>query len=471
MIARAGAIRTPARAPDSAVVAVLALLVSIGVGIAIVWRPVLAVLPLGALLSALLLVEGRARTVFVLLGGLFALQGAGGVGSQKQAFLAVFGSAFVGALLNVWKLRRTAAYDLARPLIGASIAFAGLAFISLGIANRHGTTKVDWLRDVTPYLLFASVPVFALDAQAVFARRALVRLLVALGSIGSLSFAVVWLQRRGIASLPLTHLGLASVLAPAALFAFAMAVALHESAHRTRWLVLAGGIMSLLVSTGTRSTLVLLVAPLAIAAASRRRRATRTFRLAAIAPVAVGLALLFTIGIVVASGADAGLLRQRVSLLAASGSAKSDASANDRRQQAQIAWGVFKSSPIFGVGPGHLFEWTPQGGQPRSSFVLDTPLTFLAKFGIAGLIVLAFVVARFWRFVRRLTRNVAEPLVTNLALTGYLGVVVASATLAPPFEDKGLSFALILLVALSLAYRRDVSDSPVREAHPTREAG
>jgi O-antigen ligase len=450
--------------PQSALVAVLAPALSVGVGVAVVGHRVLALLPLAALVSALLLVNGRVRIGFVLFGGMFALQGAAGISAQKVAFLAVFTLAFMGSLLNISKLRGSAAYVLARPLIGASIAFAALGVVSLGIAYRHGTTKVDWLRDITPYLFFASVPVFALDAQAVFSRKALVRLLVALGALGSLSFAVVWLQRRGIASLPLSHIGLSSVLGPAALFAFAMAAALHESTHRVRWLVVAGAVASLLVSTGTRSTLVLLVAPLVIAVASRHRRATRSFRLAAIAPAAVGLALLFTVGVVLATGANKQYLRDRVSLLAASGNSASDASANDRRQEGRVAWDVFKSSPIFGVGPGHLFEWTPQGGQPRSTFVMDTPLTFFSKFGIAGLVVLLFVVMRFWRFVRRLTRGLPDPLASNLALVGYLGVVVASAALAPPFEDKGLSLALILLLAIALADRRDARTAGVMPA-------
>lgn len=458
MTARVGAISLPPRMQQSAV-SVLAPALSVGVGVAVVAHPVVALLPLAALVSALLLANGRVRIVFVVFGGMFALQGAAGISAQKVAFLAVFALSFMGSLLNVSRLRGSPAYVLARPLIGASIAFGVLGLISLGIAYRHGTTKVDWLRDVTPYLLFASVPVFALDAQAVFSRKALVRLLVALGTVGSLSFAVVWLQRRGIASLPLAHIGLPSVLGPAALFAFAMAAALHEATHRVRWLMLAGAVVSLLISTGTRSTLVLFVAPLAITMASRHRRATRSFRLAAIAPAAVGLALLFTVGVVLATGANTQYLRDRAGLLAASGSSASDSSSNDRREEGRIAWDVFKSSPAFGVGPGYLFEWTPQGGQPRSSFVMDTPLTFFSKFGIAGLLVLSFVVMRYWKFVRRVTRRRPHPLVSNLALVGYLGIVVASAVLAPPFEDKGLSFGLVLLLAIALAYWRDELES------------
>jgi hypothetical protein len=89
-------------------------------------------------------------------------------------------------------------------------------------------------------------------------------------------------------------------------------------------------------------------------------------------------------------------------------------------------------------------------GSRESDFILDTPVTFPAKFGVLGLLVLLFVVAKFFVFTRRLGRGRA-PTVAYLALVGYLTVVAALGLLAPPFEDKGLSFGLILILALVLA--------------------
>jgi hypothetical protein len=76
--------------------------------------------PLAALAAVLLFVDGRARTVFVLLGRMFLLQTPKGLDTAKLAFLAEALVAFIGALLRVQALRRTHAYRLAQPLLVAS---------------------------------------------------------------------------------------------------------------------------------------------------------------------------------------------------------------------------------------------------------------------------------------------------------------------------------------------------------------
>ena len=93
----------------------------------------------------------------------------------------------------------------------------------------------------------------------------------------AIAFAVTWLERRSIATVGFdaARLGLASIYVPAALFAYGIAVTLHEGARRAKWLFLAGLVLALLVATGTRATLVLLVVPLAIAFGARRQLAPR----------------------------------------------------------------------------------------------------------------------------------------------------------------------------------------------------
>jgi hypothetical protein len=56
------------------------------------------------------------------------------------------------------------------------------------------------------------------------------------------------------------------------LFAYAMASARHERAKRFGWFLVAATIPALLFSTSTRTTLALIVVPLAIAPPSRRER-------------------------------------------------------------------------------------------------------------------------------------------------------------------------------------------------------
>jgi hypothetical protein len=57
-----------------------------------------------------------------------------------------------------------------------------------------------------------------------------------------------------------------------------------------------------------------------------------------------------------------------------------------------------------------------------SEFILDTPMTFPAKFGSLG-----------------------------VTLLGLVAAVAALGFLAPPLEDKGLSFGLLLTLTLAVA--------------------
>jgi len=185
------------RATEIPMVAVV--VVSAATGAALAIEPLLALLPIAALVSALLLVSGRARIIFVVFGGLLIFQREQGLDTSKMAFLLLFAVAFVGAFHNLRTMRNTRAFRLARPLLAASTAFAALVALSGVVAYNNGIPLGGaWLRDVAPYLLFVSAPIFALDAQASLSRRALVALLVGAGTVGAISFAVSWLERRGI---------------------------------------------------------------------------------------------------------------------------------------------------------------------------------------------------------------------------------------------------------------------------------
>src|SRR5437867_3376071 len=112
--------------PNDAAVMVSILLVSIATGAALTVAPMLALVPIGALASLPLLVSGRVRIVFLVLGGLFIFQRDQGLSASKMAFLALFAVAFVGASVNVHSLRDSLAYRVARPLLTASAVFTAL---------------------------------------------------------------------------------------------------------------------------------------------------------------------------------------------------------------------------------------------------------------------------------------------------------------------------------------------------------
>src|SRR5215207_2023176 len=295
------------------------------VGVATASSSPVAVLPIAVLGGALLLIDGRARTIFVVFAGLLILQRGEGLDMTKLAFFAGAGVSFAGALLNVRRMQPTPIYQLARPLLTVSVAFFALGAVSWAIAHTNGIGLVAWLRDVVPFLLFASALIFALDAQASFGRKSLVALLVIAGTMATLLFAVGWLERRAVFSLGLGNLGVASIIMPAALFSLAMSAALQADVRRPRWLILGGLVLALLVSTGTRTTFVLLVAPLAIALGVRRQRVTRSMRLALLAPLTVTASLVFGLAFIGISGADTEVLQERIDILEATGKTSGDA--------------------------------------------------------------------------------------------------------------------------------------------------
>lgn len=452
MTGRVGTVHTSASRLDVGV-GLAAISLSVLVGALVAANPMLALAPIALLGAAVLLTDGRARTVFVVFGGMLVLQRPGELDMSKLAFLGACAVAFAGALANIQTLRRTPAYEAVRPLLAGSVAVITLAGISLGVSYEAGIPRTDWLRDIAPYVLFASVPIFALDAQASFRVRTLVGLLVAAGILGVAAWAVDWLQRRDFAHFDVGSVAVASVFVPGALFAYAMASALHKRAKRLVWVVIAAAILALLFSTGTRSTLALIVVPLAIALLLRRGRANRTLRLLALSPFAVVLTLAAALAVIGVTGANTEYLEDRLALVTVTADPEQDLSYNDRVDQSRVAFDAFKAHPVLGTGPGTRFDWVTHDGQEMSDFILDTPITFPAKFGALGLLVLVFLITRFFSFARRLGRA-RPPTVAYLALLGYLAVVAALVVTAPPFEDKGLSFGLVFILALALAEAR-----------------
>lgn len=434
------------------------------VGATLAIEPAFAVLPVAVLICGVLLIDARARVLFVLFGGLAIFQQGDDLSPLKVAFLLGFGVACAGAATNVLRIRDTATLEAARPLIAASIAMGGLLVISAGVAYAHATPVGSlWLRDVAPYFLFIAVPLFGLDAREAFSYRALVRILVAAGILGALAFAVTWLQRRGIADFGTERIGLATHYVPAGLFAYAMSLAL--CARKLRWLAVAGLVLALLLATGTRSNLALLMAPLAIAVGSRHAIARRSVRVLVFLPLTAVATTLIAFAVLQASSANLDHVERRIEAFRTSGTGE-DNSFVERQRQTEVALDAFSDHPVFGAGPGTLFEWQTVDFRQVTSYLLDTPATFPAKFGILGLVTLLFVLSRYLAFIRIIGRHSGNGEM-YFTLVGYAAIVAASTLFYSPLEDKGFAFTLILLVGLALHPRQRLSD-PARPANPER---
>jgi hypothetical protein len=76
-------------------------------------------------------------------------------------------------------------------------------------------------------------------------------------------------------------------------------------------------------------------------------------------------------------------------------------------------------------------------------------MTFPAKFGIVGLAVAAFLISCWVSFLRSLC-SFNHPRTETLALIGFAVVAIPGAFLVAPFEDKGFTLGLILVLTLAL---------------------
>jgi hypothetical protein len=121
-----------------------------------------------------------------------------------------------------------------------------------------------------------------------------------------------------------------------------------------------------------------------------------------------------------------------------------------------MARDVLIARPLAGGGLGHAYEWTTYAGEEREGFNIDSPLSVAAKFGGIGLFLLAMIAWHLLTEVRRQMRQHGS--VPHGALLGYLAVAGAWLLILSPFEDKGFSFGLALLLAL--AFPAVTSTSP-----------
>ena len=425
--------------------------------------------------------DGRFRVALVLFGGMVALQSSPAIDAAKIAYVVGTVVCLVGALAAVWSARRTPEVRLRAPWIAASAALAVLIAMSFLIARGEGTSTIDWVRDVASYALFAAVPVFALDGQASTSRKLLVGMLVLAGLLGGLAWAVEWLGRRQILELPIERLVFPSGQLPGMLYLFAMATALTAGRRAAAWAMLAGVILGFFLLTGTRSSLLLLIGPLAMAALTGRARirsSVRAFATHGFVAVAVVLAFQLVLALpvllgigrsAVEPGSPAATFGPSVmgdrfgSLPVLVSNPAADPSVSERVAQYEAAWALFVASPIVGVGPGHSIDWVDVSGYPVTRFTADTPLVMPAKFGLLGILIFLGAAVAYGSTVRTAWRRDRRSGIT-LALVGYGAWSIVNLPLGFPIEDKGTSLALMLLLAL--AFAESAAHGPAEEAHP-----
>lgn len=418
--------------------------------------PLAGLLPVAVIGALLLARSASLRTGFLVFGGLVTLHsGQDELTALKLVYLIGATVALVAALWRVVSLRRSEAFRAFTPVLYVSVFFFLLICFSLPVALGDGTPFAMWLRDATSYGLFASIPVFALDFGLAAPHALASAMFVVAGTASAIAFDLEWIERHHFADVPFDSLLLPSVFLPAALFSYAAAATTQER-RKAAWFGVAAVVLALLAASGTRSVVILVLAPLTIvllAWGSRAQIAVRLgFTLAAFALLVFVPAILSS-QLVESRTPDAQSASDTASdrftsipdVLEDPGS---DESYSLRSSQWRIAWETFKANLVVGVGPGHLFEWPYPYTKPgiRTGYNLDTPIAFPAKFGLVGLGVLGASIGAFIVFLRRLVAR--RPLATHqLALAGFAAVVVAAVPLGTTFEEKGFSFGLLFLLA------------------------
>jgi hypothetical protein len=426
-------------------------------GAAIVYAPRLATFAAVGLLGVWVLRSPKARLLVVLGGGLLALQSSSQFGAVKAAYALGVLAAVIGAMLALSETSAGTTYTRLRPLLRASGVMGAVVILSLVPALTAGTSLTLWLRDAAPYMLFAAVPLLANDASHAYSRRGLTIILVITGLIASGSFAIEWIGRRGLATLPISRIAFPSFLLAAAVFAFASSASLHARRKRGWWLLLACVVFVMLILTATRSTITILAAPIYAVIVAREFRAAALARVAVLLPLVCVIVLASSQLIASLAHVNSTSLFTRLGTFTSAIQRPSqDASGAERLTESRLAWRTFESAPLLGVGAGHEFEWYVRGyPSPKYSYNLDSPVSFIAKFGLLGAAVLGLLVLRFWSFVR----PKASLSLPRVAAGSFAVVVAVWSLLGPPFEDKGFSLGLILLLGILIRDERNLEDS------------
>jgi hypothetical protein len=432
------------------------------------------------------------RASVLVVGALAVLQSSQDVGAAKIAY---FGVALIAVLGSVYEARRSwhsPIVSAARPWLLASLVLSGLVALTLPLAIIKATPISAWVRDAAAYGLVAAAPWVALDLGLSASRRAVLGLTVLASGAATLSYLVVWIQRREIADLSIDRLVLPSFVLATALFSLAVALSLSARRHRFIWTAVACLTIGILVVAGTRATLViLLISPVTLGASwlTGRTESVGPKILAAAVPilVAVGIvtATLLRVpipdsrGITAVPSQPPGTVQgspgpSGVGALPSASPAEvrpdltgrydtfgavlagNDPSLRERLSQTWALWAVFLQSPLVGTGLGATVSWVDSDGRTRTDtmFTADTPVLVLAKFGILGLVIVGVLAWATISTVRTLLRRHSTR-EASLILIAFATGMVALTPLGWQVEDKGTGLAIVLLVGLALVDIRE----------------
>jgi hypothetical protein len=422
---------------------------------------------------------GVARATIVVFGALAVLQSSQELDVPKVIYLAVAALAVSGSILAVWRTRSSGFVTFARPWLVASGVVSVLIAASLPVALVHGTPFSSWIRDAAAYAIVVAAPWVAIDLATSASRRFTLALLVLGGGLAAGSYAIVWIQRRAIADLPIDRVTLPSFTLAMVLFAVAVALSVTSDRRQLVWSGLASVTIGLLIIAGTRTTLALLVIPPVVIGTiwlSEGKGVARRALVPGLTSVVVTAVILVAtqVRIEVSPGnffafpggpgsspaPGASPTPPGRSLGGRFGTfdtviAGRDDSFQERLTQTRAAWDAFLASPIVGQGLGATVTWVRVTGATEAEFTADTPVLVLTKFGILGLGLVAVIGWAIVTTIRNLSSGGRGTNATRLSFVAVAAGIVALTPFGWQLEDKGTGLAIILLLAFALSEARD----------------
>lgn len=428
-----------------------------------IWLPILTPALLVAIVGLCLSVN--LRLVFVAVGGFFILDSSAKFDAPKMVYLAGYALAFGIAVLD-W--RKSSSSD--RPLVVLAIALFSLVTLSMPVALINRTPMLSWLRDAASMVFVASTPIFALDARKLRSPLILLAIFVMTGLIGSLMFAYEMLHRYSGDAGGAHASGLVSLFLPVALFLYSTSELIVGKHFRAGWAVISISVLALMLLSGSRGMLTTLFIPLAMIIVGLRPSWRHLVKYTLESVVVTALALTLLVYSAGSFGRAIGARGERainhllmIKLLMKHPS--QDQSFQERLWETIEATKVFMAQPVLGVGPGHEFTIKRANHKVLTTYsIVDTPMEFPAKYGLAGIGILFIAGYALYAFIRSAIRG-GDDSAPALALVGFGLFSFVRILVSSPFDDKGYSMGLLFLLALCVI---DMKRASARAESPDR---
>lgn len=333
------------------------------------------------------------------------------------------------------------------------LVFAAVPVASMYIMAYYSTDVVSWVRDATTFILIPIGIVYGIDAGLSLKIRTLQGLFAILGILAAFAYMTSWLVRRQqlppSAELPLLSSSMISIPV------ICMSLTLYFTSRarlRYLWGLIAVIQLLMLVSAGGRSSVLYCTAIVLFISVSALFARRGVVKLLILLGVAAGIAVGFFA--IYAPFVRSSFLSNRldwfsdVSLDAVEG----DGSGEARLRAYRIMWESFLEKPLLGHGFG--YSYPPVSAAAIDVFTLDTPLVYLAKFGVIGTLAVFFAIFSLVRACLRLTHQRAERFQVFMMWGAAIAAWMATLPSGAPTEQKGFGIGLAVLIAVSVAWCR-----------------